>query len=89
AMVAKLSKYLKFLILKVPAICAAILDPRFKVKFFMAHEETLVEFGTSSRALLRVFEEEALKHFEMPNEPDNPSAPQKRVRLYDELYTSS
>ncbi|MBW0550131.1 hypothetical protein O181_089846 [Austropuccinia psidii MF-1] len=55
----------------------------------MAHEETLVEFGTSSRALLSVFEEEALQHFEMPNEPNNPSAPQKRVQLYDELYTSS
>ncbi|MBW0579782.1 hypothetical protein O181_119497 [Austropuccinia psidii MF-1] len=79
AMVAKISKYLEFLILKVPAICAAILDPQFKVKFFMAHEETLVEFGTSSRVLLRVFEEEALKHFEMPNEPDKPSAPQKQV----------
>ncbi|MBW0466885.1 hypothetical protein O181_006600 [Austropuccinia psidii MF-1] len=34
-------------------------------------------------------DEEALKHFEIPNEPDNPSAPQKQVLLYDELYTSS
>ncbi|MBW0564546.1 hypothetical protein O181_104261 [Austropuccinia psidii MF-1] len=89
AIVAKLSEYLKFLILKVPAICATILDPQFKVKFLMAHEETLVEFGTSSRALLRVFEEEALKHFEMPNEPGNPSSPQKQVQLYDDMYTSS
>ncbi|MBW0481558.1 hypothetical protein O181_021273 [Austropuccinia psidii MF-1] len=34
AMINKLSKYLQILILKPPAICASILDPRIKIKFF-------------------------------------------------------
>ncbi|MBW0463374.1 hypothetical protein O181_003089 [Austropuccinia psidii MF-1] len=82
-MAEKLSKYLKILILKVPEICSTILNLILKEKFFMAHEETFVEFGTSSRVLLRVFEEEALKHLKITNESDNTAVPQKRVLLYD------
>ncbi|MBW0539183.1 hypothetical protein O181_078898, partial [Austropuccinia psidii MF-1] len=48
AMCKKLTKYLKILITKIPAICATILDPRFKLKFFYTNEATLASLGTSA-----------------------------------------
>ncbi|MBW0510918.1 hypothetical protein O181_050633 [Austropuccinia psidii MF-1] len=71
-MTEKLSKYLQILLWKTPVICATILDPCFKVQFFMAHETILNQYGTSCRLLSDIFEENAKDHFDankLPNEP--------------------
>ncbi|MBW0564091.1 hypothetical protein O181_103806 [Austropuccinia psidii MF-1] len=67
AMTCKLSKYLKQLFLKMPVICASILDPRFKLQFFTNHQTTLSHFGTSSAKLGAIFYEEARKHVTSEN----------------------
>ncbi|MBW0567523.1 hypothetical protein O181_107238, partial [Austropuccinia psidii MF-1] len=63
AMVAKLSKYLQLLLVKTPEICAAVLDPRFKLKFFETYNSTLEKFGTSAAQFSKIFEEQARKHY--------------------------
>ncbi|MBW0479526.1 hypothetical protein O181_019241 [Austropuccinia psidii MF-1] len=67
----KLSKYLQLLLQKTPVICASILDPCFKIKFFIVNEATLAHFGTTANQCLLCFKEQAKKHFNYP--PDNSS----------------
>ncbi|MBW0517853.1 hypothetical protein O181_057568 [Austropuccinia psidii MF-1] len=59
AMNEKLSKYLHLLLQKTPVICASILDPHFKLKFFIVHEATLACFGTTENQCLLCFKEQA------------------------------
>ncbi|MBW0507903.1 hypothetical protein O181_047618 [Austropuccinia psidii MF-1] len=88
AMCKKLTKYLKILITKIPAICANILDPRFKLKVFYTNEATLASLGTSSTTLSIMFKEEAQKHFKQSINPKADLTAQQHVGLFDEMYST-
>ncbi|MBW0466196.1 hypothetical protein O181_005911 [Austropuccinia psidii MF-1] len=88
AMTSKLKKYLTLLLHKTPVICASILDPRCKMKFFTAHDTTLAQFGTSANALAKIFEDEAQKQCTSVNNP--PPEPERdgQSGLFDEMYSA-
>ncbi|MBW0464072.1 hypothetical protein O181_003787 [Austropuccinia psidii MF-1] len=92
AMQQKLSKNLQLLLQKTLVICTSILDPCFKLKFLLVHEETLAHFGTTENQCLLNFKEQANKHFKYP--PDNSSKQtsmnkHSEVGSFDDMYPSS
>ncbi|MBW0509366.1 hypothetical protein O181_049081 [Austropuccinia psidii MF-1] len=90
SMCEKLTKYMKILITKTPAIVAAILDPRFKLKFFHTHDSILARFGTSATKLGNTFKEEAKRYFKESIQSNSLDLTNnKAVGLFDEMFTSS
>ncbi|MBW0502925.1 hypothetical protein O181_042640 [Austropuccinia psidii MF-1] len=93
AMTCKLSKYLKQLFLKMPVICALILDPQFKLQFFTNHQTTLSHFGTLLAKLAAIFDEEARKHVTSENlnsdttHSDNAVPVSIGMGLFDDMYS--
>ncbi|MBW0542213.1 hypothetical protein O181_081928, partial [Austropuccinia psidii MF-1] len=87
AMVAKLSKYLQLLLIKTPAICAAVLDPHFKIKFFETYNSTLENFGTLANQFSKIFEEQASKHYIGSSQMVNVA--EKDSGFFDEMYQST
>ncbi|MBW0468081.1 hypothetical protein O181_007796 [Austropuccinia psidii MF-1] len=88
AMASNLKKYLMLLLHKTPVICASILDPGRKMKFFTAHDTTLAQFGTSANALAKTFEDKAQKQCTSVNNP--PPEPERNGQsgLFDKMYSS-
>ncbi|MBW0475260.1 hypothetical protein O181_014975 [Austropuccinia psidii MF-1] len=84
----KLTKYVKILITKIPAICATILDPQFKINFFYTNEATLASLGTSATTLSIMLQEEAQKHFKQSISPKVDLTAQQHVGLFDEMYST-
>ncbi|MBW0494260.1 hypothetical protein O181_033975 [Austropuccinia psidii MF-1] len=85
-----LSKYIQILLLKPPAICASILDPQFKIKFFTSHKSTLAQFVLSSHKLREIFEDVAKKNSQtQPTIPPySTNLKEKTSGLFDEMYPS-
>ncbi|MBW0552973.1 hypothetical protein O181_092688 [Austropuccinia psidii MF-1] len=88
AMCKKLTIYLKILITQIPAICATILDPLFKLKLFYTNEVKLASLGTSATTLSIMFKEEAQKHFKQSINPKADLTAQQHVGLFDEIYST-
>ncbi|MBW0470056.1 hypothetical protein O181_009771 [Austropuccinia psidii MF-1] len=88
AMTSKLKKYLTLLLHKTPVICASILDPRCKMKFFTAHNTTLAQFGTSANALAKVFEDKAQKQCTSVNNPPPEPEHDGQSGLFDKMYSA-
>ncbi|MBW0541673.1 hypothetical protein O181_081388 [Austropuccinia psidii MF-1] len=85
----KFTKYLKILITKIPEICATILDPQSKLKFFYTNEATLASLGTSATTFSIMFKDEAQKHFKKSSNPEADLTAQQHVELFDEIYSTS
>ncbi|MBW0481277.1 hypothetical protein O181_020992 [Austropuccinia psidii MF-1] len=68
-MTSKLTKYLTLPLHKTPVICASIIDPHCKMKFFTTHDITLAQFGTSANSLAKIFEDKAQKQCTSINNP--------------------
>ncbi|MBW0499106.1 hypothetical protein O181_038821 [Austropuccinia psidii MF-1] len=86
AMTSKLTKSLTLLLRKTPVICASILDPRCKMKFFTTHDTTLAQFGTSANALAKIFEDKAQKQCTSVNNPLPEPEFNGKSGLFDEMY---
>ncbi|MBW0556115.1 hypothetical protein O181_095830 [Austropuccinia psidii MF-1] len=88
SMTNKLTKYLTLLLKKIPVICASILDPWLKMKFFITHNSTLEDFGTSAKELESIFEREACYHLTSSNESSQLPQPshEQGSALIDEIY---
>ncbi|MBW0486288.1 hypothetical protein O181_026003 [Austropuccinia psidii MF-1] len=87
-MTEKLTKYLRLLLTKKPAICASILDPRFKLQFFYSYDTTLAKFETSASQLAGIFQSEATKEFKGVS-PMPHLGEQERRGFFDDIYLSS
>ncbi|MBW0482264.1 hypothetical protein O181_021979 [Austropuccinia psidii MF-1] len=88
AMTKKLIKYLQMLLSKIPAICASILDPRFKLRFFYSYDTTLAKSDTSASQLAGIFQSEATKEFKGAS-PMPHVGEQEQRGFFDDIYSSS
>ncbi|MBW0549626.1 hypothetical protein O181_089341 [Austropuccinia psidii MF-1] len=88
AMTSKLKKYLTLLLHKTPVICASILDPCCKMKFFTDHDTTLAQFGTSANSLAKIFEDKAQKQCTSVNNPPPEDEHNGQSGLFDEMYSA-
>ncbi|MBW0491450.1 hypothetical protein O181_031165 [Austropuccinia psidii MF-1] len=61
----------------------------FKLNFFPLHEATLACFGMSTNHLVKIFQDEAKKHFTAPSYLRSNTQNIPMAGLFDELYTSS
>ncbi|MBW0580368.1 hypothetical protein O181_120083 [Austropuccinia psidii MF-1] len=84
----KLTKYLRLPLKKRQVICASILDPQLKMKFFITHNSTLEYSGTLAKELESIFEKEARYHLTSSNEPSQFPQPshEKESALIDGIY---
>ncbi|MBW0549619.1 hypothetical protein O181_089334 [Austropuccinia psidii MF-1] len=80
--------HLGLLLKKIPVICASILDPWLKMKFFITHNSTLEDFGTLAKELESICEQEAPYHLTSSNEPSQLSqqSHEQESVLIDEIY---
>ncbi|MBW0579803.1 hypothetical protein O181_119518 [Austropuccinia psidii MF-1] len=83
-----LTKYLMLLLCKTAVICASILDPHFKMKFFTAHDTALAQFGTSANALAKSFEGKAQKQCTRVNNPPPEPEFNGQSGLFDKMYSA-
>ncbi|MBW0492607.1 hypothetical protein O181_032322 [Austropuccinia psidii MF-1] len=88
AMTSNLTKYLTLLLRKTPVICASILDPCCKMKFFTTHDTTLAQFGTSANALAKIFEDKAQKQCISFNNPLPEPECNGKSGLFNEMYSA-
>ncbi|MBW0497863.1 hypothetical protein O181_037578 [Austropuccinia psidii MF-1] len=89
ARIQKISKYITILLGKRPVICASILDPQLKHTFFLTHNSTLGEFGTSCTQLTKRFEEEAQKFVTIQDCKPHEIVVERSKRLLDKMYPSA
>ncbi|MBW0474465.1 hypothetical protein O181_014180 [Austropuccinia psidii MF-1] len=89
AMIQKISKYITIILGKRPVICASILNPRLKHTFFLTHDSTLGEFGTSCTQLTKMFEEEAQKFVTIQDCEPHEIVVERSTRLLDKMYPSA
>ncbi|MBW0500918.1 hypothetical protein O181_040633 [Austropuccinia psidii MF-1] len=82
SMCEKLTKFMKILITKTPAIVSSILDPQFKLKSFHTYDSILACFRTSATKLGHTCKESIQNNsLDLTNN--------QAVGLFDEMFTSS
>ncbi|MBW0464927.1 hypothetical protein O181_004642 [Austropuccinia psidii MF-1] len=85
-----LSKYLQNLFMKTPEIIMSILDPQFKLKFFITHDSTLACFDCFAGKPTCIFEDEARKNFSVtnPQKTRPPISSNMDTAFFYEMYPS-